>query len=96
VLGPNKIRKIRLTQNVEKWDNDLPSLWLQIMMDGTVNKARSWNKRPDITNINIFRSGEKFKRKRNYWNFFFREEHRLKFDVYGTATMRISKNRDRN
>jgi len=74
MLCPNESRKIRLAQNVE-WDNDLPSLWLQIMMDEIVNKSRSWSKRPDIKNINIFRSGEKLKRKRNYWNFIFLERN---------------------
>jgi len=39
---------MRLAENTEKWDNDLPSLWLQIMMDEIVNKARSWDKSPDI------------------------------------------------
>jgi len=47
MLCPNKSRKIRLDLNTEKWDNDLPSLWLQIMMD-EINKARSWDKSPDI------------------------------------------------
>jgi hypothetical protein len=47
-LCPNKTRKIRLAENTEKRDNDLPSLWLEIMMDEIVNKARSWDKSPDI------------------------------------------------
>ena len=48
MLCPNESRKLRLVQNTEKWDNDLPSLWLQIMMFEIVNKARSWNRSPDI------------------------------------------------
>jgi hypothetical protein len=48
MLCPNETRKVRLAQSIEKWDNDLPSLWLQIVMDEIANKARSWNKRPDI------------------------------------------------
>jgi len=64
-------------------------------MNETVNKARSWDKSPDIKILIFSGLGRNWREKEITGTFFFREHCQLKFDVYGTETMRISENQDR-